>query len=225
MHEQSQEKAYLDMVTDDLVNDVVLLKDQKDAKAFLESRDETKQRLADKRRQALCLVEKLVGSVRKKGASTRSATAAAKSQKSCLQPKDKSRVYADLEGQPMQMLLRHRPEMAKVVADPMNGRYRLAYPGGLLKSVSWSGRGHSAAVRAALAQLWAWEEAVANRSAPPDVAALLAGETQGVVAVPRVCRCACLDVQVWVPALLSLQCCARLLGGERRGQPRSGTSP
>lgn len=175
LNDEIVEQGFLDDLSDEMVNDVVLMKDQRDARQFLKAREEAKTKRECRRRQALKLVETVV---KVAGASKpKQLKAPAPAKTATKDAKQQSRVYADMDDEPIRLLLLHKPDRAKVVADSFNGRYRLWYPGGLLKSVSWTGRGHLEAVRVALKQLWQWEQSATDRGAPPHTVAVIEGTT------------------------------------------------
>lgn len=161
LNDDSVDQGFLDNLSDEMVNDVVLLKDQRDSRKFLQSRQEAISKRECRRRQA---------------SASRSAAkkAAPKPKPTKAGNKLQSRVYAGMDDEPFRILLAHKPGAARVIADAFNGRYRLSCLGGYLRSVSWTGRDHGEAIRVALEQVWQWEEAATRRGIPAEVAAIMA---------------------------------------------------
>lgn len=53
-------------------------------------------------------------------------------------------------------LVREKPAYGSIIMDLSNGRWRISFPKCGRKSVSWTVRGHEAAARQVLRQLWSW---------------------------------------------------------------------
>lgn len=173
LEDEAADKPYLHHLTADMVNDVVLLKDQKGSKTFLKDWEQMHLKREAKRKQALHVAEKLVKASGSPAPRPGAKNVPAKTAQKKLD-KDKARVYAGLESEPFAVLQKHKPEEARVMADALNGRYKLTYPGERVRSISWTERGHEAAVKIALEILWQWATAATNRVPPPEAAALFA---------------------------------------------------
>lgn len=82
---------------------------------------------------------------------------------------DQKRMYANLEEEMGEYVLRETPLVGHIFVDTFNGRFRCCYPGQKDKSFSWTRRGAADAAKSALTQSWSWHALSTGASVPPHL--------------------------------------------------------
>ena len=163
-------KGYLDEITEEEVQDVVLIGDIWATKQFIKDRDKAKVRRA----AAQDTVSKIMNVAYPRVVSTvnkRAQTKAAAKKAEAALLKRRQAAFAACAEDSEKFVESRRPQVngCKVYVDNLNGRYRLSYTGFSEKSVAWTQRGQHAAAMVAFGFLWTCHKKRTGQDAPDDL--------------------------------------------------------
>lgn len=161
-HEPSA--CYLDDITDEQIQDCVLVGDQKETKEIVKQRAKAMQtRRADQEatRELIKQCFPKVQAVLKKAISKKDAAA-----KLAAMEHDRSRFYDGLDRDATEALRFALPNSCRLVPDAKNGRWFINHPSFKQRSVSWTQRGHQQGAKMVLRQAWGWHHATTGEEPP-----------------------------------------------------------
>lgn len=162
--DHSHESGYLDDLTNDLVMDVVLAGDMKEATKFIKERQAARANRNARKVSVQSLVQRHLDEFEK--AKVKQPAKRQVVQLSKKADADRLRYVSALDMKPLEVLFAWKPNAAKVSIDNREGRFRLTYPGVKGASFAWGGRGQKEAVKLALNQMWTWETTATGREPP-----------------------------------------------------------
>lgn len=163
--------SYVDDLTEEAVLDVAIIGDQREMKAFVKDHSVQKKLQWTHSAATKKFVEKLWG---KMEVLAKSGAAARAQHKIMAEEAEKTKVAraawrAKLLNDPKKMVLESKPVEAHCLADELNGRFLLSYPGERRKSFSWTTRGVEEAAQLSLSHMWRWAEKHTGAQPPPEV--------------------------------------------------------
>lgn len=164
--EDTQSGKGLDFLTDEVVDDVLLVGDHELAREVKADVREAKKA----RQNAHERVEKLVAAIIPRPTKRPKVMSERQRQQATQRAKAKRHEWLRaFKGDPDESVVRFAPVSCRVVVDPSNGRF-LCYQGvSKRRSISWTQRGHSAAALLALQTMWEWHFATTGEMPPDEV--------------------------------------------------------
>lgn len=164
--EEAPAEELMGELTAELIHDCFLVGEFSDASALVEESLKRQQTREVKRQRVHAVTQanfhKATAEVKKAKAKAQTKAAAAKAAKALLERQRKW--VTELEAEPMNVVLRDRPDGSWIHVDHANGRFRIMYPGSGYKSFSWTLRGPADCTKCVLDWLWTEHE----KSHPTD---------------------------------------------------------
>lgn len=168
--------AYVHDLSEEAVQDCVLLQDQKVCKEFMDKIKVAKESYKKEHTSLKEMVVQNWPALAEKAETTRKNKAAERRAEAQL-AKKVALWRATAETEPHLTIMKDKPAPAKVCVDHSNGRYQLTYRGYKRASFSWTERGSFLACQMALSKLWRWHEEATGEKPPPHLT-LLPADTQ-----------------------------------------------